>query len=302
MNDLETRILAAPTEREFRRLAKQYGGLERAQELVRTSGMVTRLSPEPIHLVERPGAPNPKLARELRIREQRMDELAVDATQRTARVKARLREELRVRRETLARLAAEDRQRSATTPVRSRPKPLYRRAAPVMKGRSGPSWLLSGPTAPTLDPEDPDIRTVARHESGHAAAAHLLGWCVTEVRLNSGRSGYCAFDSPKHLDRSLRHQQRAIICLAGCAHTGWTYLDGGKQDRRNAYRELAQIGGGTHLSEAAEAEAKRMAATPKFRAIARRIEEALLLKGSLSMREVEPLLHEARRENTRTAS
>jgi peptidase M50B-like protein len=270
MTTTRAQLLAARTDDEFLRLAARFrGGVEAAQEFMRSQPTIR--GGGTIELVERTGAGD-----------------------------ARLREELRVRERRLAEIAAEDRQRSAT-PARSGSKPLYQSAAPLMKTNSGPAWRLLPRPAPRLDPADPDVQTAARHEAGHAAAAHLLGWQVTSVRLNADGSGFCGFHPPTNLDRSLRHRQHAVICLAGRAHTGWTALDGDKQDRRNAHKALGQIGGGTHLSEAVEAETKRLAATPKFRTIAARVTEALLEHGRLDASQVEPLLLAARREYARAS-
>jgi hypothetical protein len=262
-------LRAAIGDDDFVRLAARFpGGLKAAQAYMRSQPVIR--GGGTIHLIERTGAAD-----------------------------ARLREELRVRRQTIDRLAAEARQRSAATSPRSQPKPLHGRAAPpVMKADSSPSWLLS-PRTPHLDPQDPDVQMTARHEAGHVAACACLGWHVTEVRLDAGGGGYTGFQSPKDLDRRLRHQQQAIICLAGRAHTGWTYHDGDKQDRWNAHKELAQIGGGGQLRDTVETEVSQLAASPRFRAIARRVEEALLERGKLDKQELTPLLHGASRESAR---
>jgi hypothetical protein len=282
---------AARGDAAFLRAAARYpGGLAAAQEEMRSADVIR--GGGTCQLIEgSSGAANSKLERELRIRAQVMDGLARSESDRLA-------EELRVRRETLARIAAKDRQRSAPTPVRSRSKPVYRRPAPVMRAKTGPTWLLPGPVR-TLDPADPDVVRTARHEAGHAAGAFLKGWEVTEVRLNTEGGGDCEVRRPKYLDRRLGYQQFAVICLAAKAHVGWTRHQGDRKDKWDAHKALSNLGDPNRvrvLKDAARAEAEQLAASPKFRAIARRIEEALLLKGALSMRAVEPLLHEARRE------
>jgi hypothetical protein len=80
-----------------------------------------------------------------------------------------------------------------------------------------------------------------------------------------------------------------------------TYHDRDKADRRNAHKELAQIGGDNHLSEAVKAETTQLAATPTFRRVAGRVTEALLEHGRLSAHELESLLREASREYARAA-
>ena len=178
--------------------------LERLQELYRDSGaLVDRLSPEPPQLVDRSEAADP-----------------------------RLRAELHVRQRELARIAAEDRERTVTTEAKSPSRVTASNSArsrrpppPVMGAPSGPTWQLPRPTA-SLDPADHDVQSTARHEAGHAAAAHLLGWEVTEVELRAEGGGSCAVRAPRDLDRSLRHRQYAVMCLAAGAHVGWRRFAG----------------------------------------------------------------------------
>jgi hypothetical protein len=172
-------------------------------------------------------------------------------------------------------------------------------------GGSTNPWFLPQP-APRLDTSDPEVQTTARHEAGHAAAAFLLGWEVTEARLKAEGSGYCGFRSPRDLDRSLRSWQYAVICLAARAHTGWMAFPGDHGDRRNAYKALRDLDndprGLSSLRDAAKREAEQLAGSGRFRAIARRVAEALLERGGeLNQRELEPLLREASREHARAA-
>jgi len=159
--------------------------------------------------------------------------------------------------------------------------------------RTSPPWFLSGPPA-SLDTSDPDVRSTARHEAAHVAAAHLLGWEIHGVRLKADGGGDADVVFPRGRDRARRHRESVVICLAARAHVGWRRFDSDAGDRRQAYKALENLAGDSRrarmLMDAARDEARQLAATPKFRQIAERVTQALLEQGRLGPRELEPLL------------
>jgi hypothetical protein len=92
-----------------------------------------------------------------------------------------------------------------------------------------------------INPNSPRVQVVARHEAGHAAAAHLLGWEVVELELHTRGRGSCDFVAPSGLARSQRLKEHTIISFAAGAYAP-DDVDGDLNDRVKAnalIRELA---------------------------------------------------------------
>jgi uncharacterized protein YciW len=160
-----------------------------------------------------------------------------------------------------------------------------------------------------------ELELTARHEAAHAAAAYLLGWEVTWIRLHTfeeqrnsssgaDQVGYTSVVTPERRDAT-RAPQHATICLAARAHIGWTAEDANRNavsyrtDRRQAWQALARVTPGEprrtgDLFEQAQAYARQLASDPKFRAIAKRVAAVLLERRDLSGREFNQLAARAR--------
>jgi hypothetical protein len=157
---------------------------------------------------------------------------------------------------------------------------------------------------------DEELESTARHEGAHAAAAYLLGWEVSWVRLHTFEGqrksssggeqvGYTRLVTPERRDAT-HGLQYATICLAARAHIGWTAEDASRDavsyrtDRRQAWQALARVTPGesrrtSELFERAEAHARQLANDPAFRSIAKRVAGVLLERGDLSGREFNQL-------------
>jgi hypothetical protein len=203
--------------------------------------------------------------------------------------------------------------RSRQAAVRAR-KPVVRSAVPRRQPERPelPSWWSD---VEPVRRSDDELELTARHESAHAAAAYLLGWEVSWVRLHAfegerksssgvDRVGYTSVVTPERRDAT-RALQYATICLAARAHVGWTAEDANRNavsyrtDRRQAWQALARVTPGDprrtgDLFEQSEAYARQLANDPTFRAIAKRVAGVLLERGDLSGRDFEKLAARAR--------
>jgi hypothetical protein len=151
-----------------------------------------------------------------------------------------------------------------------------------------------------INPHDPHLQIVARHESGHAAAAHLLGWDVVEIELNDRGGGSCDFVAPSGLTRSRRLEHHVVILLAARAYAV-DVSDGDSTDRATAnslISELAslQVLPADWLKERLKRTALQLAASREFHWIASYLGDALIRRGRLGLLEVDETIREAERD------
>jgi uncharacterized protein YciW len=200
--------------------------------------------------------------------------------------------------------------RSRPAAVRSR-KPSASSGAPRQRRSEQPELPSWWSDVEPIRRSDDELELTARHESAHAAAAYLLDWEVTWVRLHAfegqrksssgvDQVGYTSVLTPERRDATTRALQYATICLAARTHVGWTAEDANRNavsyrtDRRQAWQALARVTPGDprrtgDLFERAEAYARQLANDPTFRSIAKRVAGVLLKRGDLSGREFNQL-------------
>jgi len=137
-----------------------------------------------------------------------------------------------------------------------------------------------------------DPGTIARHESAHLVAAHLLGWQAEAAELRDGR-GDCYFNPPVDLDARKRELQRCVILLAASEFTrdsGW--LD----DRLTVYRIVRALAESPEdrewLDARARYDAMQLVAEPAFQTAVYRMAEVLEANGSLNHDELGVLLRD----------
>ena len=137
-----------------------------------------------------------------------------------------------------------------------------------------------------------DPGTIARHETAHLVAAHLLGWQAEAAELRDGR-GDCYFNPPVDLDARKRELQRCVILLAASEFTrdsGW--LD----DRLTVYRIVRALAESPEdrewLDAKARYEAVQLVAEPAFQRAVYRMAEVLEATGSLDPDELRVLLRD----------
>jgi hypothetical protein len=133
-----------------------------------------------------------------------------------------------------------------------------------------------------------DFEHVARHEAGHAAAAHSLGWNVTSV---DARSGETRIKFPPLQSQSLADRDLQYACIAA---SGTAFTDSHSDAELAADRYQVRTLGLGHIEfDLARAKAKKLAAEPWVKGIYGRLIDALLKSGRLEGAELQRVLDDA---------
>jgi len=158
---------------------------------------------------------------------------------------------------------------------------------------------------PALDPSSFDVQRTARHEAAHAAAVYLLGWEPRYAAIYAGGDGECRFLPPAGLKGTLLWRQLVTISYVARCHAGWTAEGRGYgDDNKRAYEALRRLANGPgeigRLAAELRQQAEQLAASPRFRWLAKWVAEELLERGRLDAQELGTLLLEADREYRRS--
>ena len=123
---------------------------------------------------------------------------------------------------------------------------------------------------------------MARHEAAHAAAAHLLGWKVTKIRIHPSKGGETNFLPPSRTTGEKKRSEQAVIASAAEKHVGWSSGPDYDGDRRFVAKVRALA---PNPVAAADYRAHldwyvaELVKTPRFKALARQVADALLEAG-----------------------
>jgi hypothetical protein len=146
---------------------------------------------------------------------------------------------------------------------------------------------------------DPELQTVAKHESAHVAAAAAFGWEPYEAELYPDGAGDCHMFAPADISRSQRLEEYAVISLAARSFIGRTSGDGADlAEASTAIRELAQrkrLPAGW-LRRRLQQRADELATSREFVWIASYVADALLQRGRLGPLDIAQVIREARRD------
>jgi hypothetical protein len=131
-----------------------------------------------------------------------------------------------------------------------------------------------------------DREHYARHEAGHAVAAHGLGWHVVYC---DARAGQTKIEGPEYWTQSLgdRHRQHAAIAAAGSVAAGTSSW----RDENLNDRVAVRLKGHTDF-EAARKSAERVLADRWAKPALKRLTAALLEHGRLEGAELQRVLED----------
>jgi hypothetical protein len=133
--------------------------------------------------------------------------------------------------------------------------------------------------------DDEEFASTVRHEAGHAATAHALGWTVTFV---DARSGETRVEFPPLQSQSLADRDLQYACIAA---SGTAFTDSRSDGELAGDRYQVRALGLGHIEFAdARAKAQRLAAHPWAKGIYDRLVAALLIHGRLEGAELDAAL------------
>lgn len=131
--------------------------------------------------------------------------------------------------------------------------------------------------------DDEEREWIAKHEAGHAAIAHALGWTVISVDVGAGQTR-CT--PPETLHGAERDLELAVVAAAGAAFTG-THQDHELQSDRHNVRLL----GANHMDfEEARARAVRLKTDRYVNGLYERLVAGLMEHGRLEGAELRRVL------------